>query len=376
MPDFAMQKQVFGSLDTSYSKVPNDSKKIQFISVDNINRDFKKENVECYKFYKNEVIPEIEFKTLNELYCKSYDLEYFDLELHSFKFPLDLYNDYNSLIEKRSNDSLLYFSEKRFLRWYKKVKSSSRYILTRKDGKKRLKKLICRYDPKYQKMIQNRMNWLMYKYGNENALSITLTLNPSNFRNDKMCMWETINILLNEFFDNLRMWYKKRDLDFPKYIRCIEAMKGQKINDFVGRGNPHIHICLFGVKHVSKEVIEGFWPYGFNFINSTAKNKKVRYPIHYITKYITKTYTENDPDNTLNQSLVWIFNKNSYDHSKKLLYPLYSKGDGSWICEFIIEMDPLENDFMERDLIFRVEENLYKIPPPIMINHDLHEGVI
>jgi hypothetical protein len=244
------------------------------------------------------------------------------------------------------------------------------------EDKKHLKKITNRFDKKYQTMIKNRMNWLMYKYGNENACSITLTLNPSNFRNSKLCMWETINILLNEFLTELKNWFKARGRAVPKYIRCIESMKGAKENDFVGRGNPHIHICLFGVKYIPKSVITKFWSYGFNFINSTAKNQKVRYPIHYVTKYITKTYTENDVDNTLNQSLVWFFNKHSFEHSSGLVYPMYVKGSGEWNFEYYIIMNPLSNDFEEVDFIFHVEEDLYKIPPPITINHVLHEGVI
>jgi hypothetical protein len=375
MPDFAMQKQVFGSLDTSYSKVPTKSKNVKFISVDGINRDYKKRNVCAYNFYKNEYVEDLSFELLNDLYCKSLDLNYFELN-RDFIFPLEIYEDFNNLIDKRSNDSLLFFAEKHFLRWYKNVKSKSRYIFCRNGSNKSLKKIKCRFDKKYSEMIQNRMDWLMYQFGNENAISLTLTLNPSNFRNDKVCMWETINILLNEFFDKLRLYFKRRSKLFPKYIRCIESMKGSEKTYFVGRGNPHIHICLFGLKYIPKDVIDRFWPYGFSFINSTAKGQKVRYPIHYVTKYITKTYTENDPDNTLNQSLVWFFNKNSFDHSKGLVWPLYKKGDGSWNCEYVVLLDPLENDFLEMDLIFECEENLYKIPPPITINHALHEGVV
>jgi hypothetical protein len=363
MPDFAMQKQVFDSLDTSYSKVTSKSKNIRFISVDDINRDYKKSNVECYNYYKNEYVEDLSFELLNDLYCKSLDLNYFELN-RDFVFPLEIYEDFNDLIDKRTNDSLLFFSEKHFLRWYKKVKSKSRYIYIKNGDKKSLKKVICRFDKKYSKMVQNRMNWLMFNYGNENAVSLTLTLNPSNFRNDKFCMWETINILVKEFLDNLRWYYKQRNESFPKYIRCIEAMKGIKETNFVGRGNPHIHICFFGIKYIPKNVINDFWPYGFNFIDSTAKGQKVRYPIHYVTKYITKTYTENDADNTLNQSLVWFFNKNSFDHTKGLVWPLYKKGDGSWVCEFVVILEPLENDFLEMDLIFECEENLYKHPPP------------
>jgi hypothetical protein len=269
---------------------------------------------------------------------------------------------------KSKNDLLLFYAEKAFLRWYNNINQFNTYIYLKNGKRVEVKKLINRYHPHYAKKIRNRMNWLMYQFGNENALMLTLTLNPSNFKHDKMLMWESINILLNEFFDNLRHYFKKRGLSFPKYIRCIEAMKGQQMNDFVGKGNPHIHICFFGIKKIPKETIDQYWPYGWSYIDSTAKGQKVRYPIHYITKYITKTYNQNDPDNTLNQSLVWFFNKNCYDHSKNLIYPLQKKGTGEYQAHYIINITPLSNQLEELDLIFQTEPTLYKIPPPTEVN--------
>ena len=379
MPDFLKENQVFVSLDTSYSKFQIDfkslHKKIKFIPIENIDHNTKKTNKESFNFYLDQYLPNLNYSLVKKLYCENEQIPIIKLS-EDFIFPLEIYENYSHLIDKENNEGLLFFSEKNFLRWYHKNKRNNNYIFMVNEDKKHLKKIINRFDKKYQNMIKNRMNWLMYKYGNENACSITLTLNPSNFRNDKLCMWETINLLLNEFITELRAWYKKRGKPFPKYIRCIEAMKGVKENDFVGRGNPHIHMCLFGVKYIPKSVINRFWTYGFSYVNSTAKNQKVRYPIHYVTKYITKTYTENDPDNTLNQSLVWFFNKKSFEHSRNLVYPMYSKGSSEWNFEYYVSIEPLNNEFEEMDFIFQVEENLYKHPPPIMLNHGLHEGVI
>jgi hypothetical protein len=349
-------------LDTSYSKVTNDSKKIDFISIDNVNHNSKKSNRIAYEVYNSEIMRNMDHdhnEILHDIVTQWDGLMTNDRKKFLFS-NLVIFKD----IIQDENDTLLWFTENSFLAWYNLIKSKSRYIMFKKDDKKAIKKLICRYDPIYAKKIKNRMNWLMYKYGNSNSLLITLTLNPSNFRSNKKCMWETINILLKEFFDNLRIWYKKRNIPFPKYIRCIESMKGRIENDFVSRGNPHIHICLFGQKWLSKEIIDNFWPYGWTYIDSTAKGQHVRYPIHYITKYITKTYTTNDPNNTLNQSLVWFFNKNSYDHSKGLVYPLQKIGDGTWDIYYIVELDPLHNTFVEIDYIFKIEQSLYKQPPP------------
>jgi hypothetical protein len=376
MTDFN-QKSVL--LDTSYSKTQTEidflHKNVRFTTFENIDHNTKKANKESFDFYLNQKLPKITYEFVKNLYCENEGIPNIEIS-KDFIFPLEIYETNFERLDQLKNDSLLYFAEKTFLKWYHKNKSCSNYIFMSNENKKRLKKITNRFDKKYQTMVQNRMNWLMYRYGNENACSITLTLNPSNFSNSKLCMWETINILLNEFITQLRKWFRARGRDFPKYIRCIESMKGIKETCFVGRGNPHIHICLFGVKYIPKSVITGFWNYGFNFVNSTANNQKVRYPIHYVTKYITKTYTENDVDNTLNQSLVWFFNKHSFEHSSSLVYPLYSKGSGEWNFEYYVTMVPLTNDFEEMDFIFNVEENLYKIPPPITINHALHEGVI
>lgn len=337
-----------------------------FTPYENLDHKSKKRNKNAFQFYLAEKLPKLNYDLVKRIYieyCKENDIVYLELPK---VFPVEVYERYQNLVEKAHNNALLYFAEKTFLNWYQYNKKKSSYIFMRNGDKKQLKKLSNRFDKRYQRMIQNRMNWLMYKYGNENACSITLTLNPSNFYHSKLCMWDTINILLNEFLTELKKWFKDRGRAVPKYIRCIESMKGIKQTDFVGRGNPHIHLCFFGVKHIPKEVISKFWPYGFNFINSTANNQKVRYPIHYITKYITKTYTENDPDNTLNQSLVWFFSKHSFDHSSGLVYPMYVKGAGEWNFEYFVSIDPLDNDILEMDHIFRVEENFYKIPPPFI----------
>ena len=56
MPDFAMQKQVFGRLDTSYRTIDT---KIRFTSVENIDRNVKKANIEAMKYYVSDKIHEI-----------------------------------------------------------------------------------------------------------------------------------------------------------------------------------------------------------------------------------------------------------------------------------------------------------------------------
>ena len=337
-------------LDTSYSKTAPKPIFITFIRREFIKNNHKKKNIDAYNIYEEEVLKRIDNKTLNQLYCEYHQVPEIDYNLQ--QYPLHLYDQYEKTKIEVKNRSLLWFAEKTFLNWYNKAKAHSTYIYIKKGDKKSLKKQICRFDKKYADKIIKRMNWMMYKYGNEKCVMITLTLNPSNFNNDKKAMWESITSLIKEFNDGIRKYYNRKKKPMPKYIRCIEAQKN---------GNPHAHICLFGTKYVPKKVIDHYWPYGFNFIGTTANYEKVRYPIHYVTKYITKTYTDNDADNTLNQSLVWFFNKHSIEHSQDLFRPLYKKGDGSWTCEYIVSMSPLNNELEEMSFIFDTEENFYKI---------------
>ena len=359
-------------LDTSLRTIQIESSFIEgnsivFYDPKDLKHDFRRQNINCYNYFIDIKLNNITYDYVKKLYIQHYDLKELNDLPEGFIFPLEIYEKYSNIIDKERNEGLLYFCERSFLNWYKKNEEKSKYVyLTNKTdpSKRELKKLLTRYSNNYHDKVKKRMNWLMWTYGNENACSITLTLAPGSFRNDKLCMWETITVLLNEFMTELKAYLKKKGLPANRYIRCIEAMKGSVRTEFVGRGNPHIHICVFGIKWIPKSVINKFWPYGFNFINSTAKNQKVRYPIHYVTKYITKTYTENDPDNTLNQSLVWFFNKRSFDHSNKLVVPLNPKGSGSYDFSYFVVMDPLADDLTEMKAIFERESNFYTIPPP------------
>jgi hypothetical protein len=356
------------SLDTSYSTIQTESQftpikprlYCKFVDAENIDFNSKKSNIESLNHYFDVYLPRLGRGLLNRLYCESENIPIADYG-NDFVFPLGVYEKYSDLREREENDGLLYYAESTFLKWYRGVKKYSNYVFMSDGDNKSLKRLTNRFDRRYQVKIQERMNYLMWKYGNESSCLVTLTLNPSNFRNSKLCMWETINVLLNEFITEMRKWFVVRGLTVP-YIRCIESMKGIKETFFVGRGNPHIHLCFFGVKRIPKKVIDGFWSYGYSFVNSTAKNNKVRYPIHYITKYITKTYTENDADNTLNQSLVWMFNKRSFEHSRGLLDPINVKGCGKWSFDYLV----LSNLWIMILLRWIIFLNLMK---PFLVNH-------
>jgi len=167
---------------------------------------------------------------------------------------------------------------------------------------------------------------------------------------------------------------------FPSYLFGIESMYGRPENNYMSRGNPHLHVCFFNCKYLAPvEKIENFWGQGFVKVNSTAKNEKVRYPIHYITKYITSTFTTNSPDNSLIQGLVWLFNKHSFDHSAGLVLPLYPKGTGEWSLSGIVSIKSGYHQIDEMLAIQDLMHSLYggfKDPPPIPLNHVSQGGVI
>ena len=50
--------------------------------------------------------------------------------------------------------------------------------------------------------------------------------------------------------------------------------------------------------------------------------------------------TDTDADNCLTQSLVWLFNRRSFDCSKGLVAPLYPKGCGDWSADYLCVCDP------------------------------------
>jgi hypothetical protein len=223
------------------------------------------------------------------------------------------------------------------------------------------------------------MNWLMWEYGNENCCFLTLTIDPKKYDYDKFEMWKAIGKKYERFIEKLKIYFKRHNRPFPPYLFGIEAMYGRPENNYVSRGNPHIHVCFFNCKYLMPvETIEEYWGQGFVKVNSTAKNEKVRYPIHYITKYITETFTNNSPNNTLIQSLVWLFNKHSFDHSAGLVLPLYPKGSGNWSLLGLVSIKP---DYSQIDEMIVIQEAMrslfggFKTPPPITNNPALQEGV-
>jgi hypothetical protein len=376
MPDLMLKNQVFGSLDTSYRTIQN---KIRFTPVDNIDRNTKKANIEAMKHYISVEIQEIKktllLKKLNEFILRDYPE--IDSLTHDFtsacnfsKLPLEVVMNYNNEIMNYKNNCLLDYAERQFSSYIKSIKKTDGYLYMINDetGDNSLKKIITRYSDDYRNKIIKRMNWLMWKYGNENCCLLTLTIDPKKYNYDKFEMWKAISKKYERFIEKLKIYFKRHKRPFPPYLFGIESMYGRPENNYVSRGNPHLHVCFFNCKYVAPvKTIEKYWGQGFVKVNSTAKNEKIRYPIHYITKYITETFTINSPDHTLNQSLVWFFNKHSFDHSAGLILPLYPKGSGDWSLSGIVSIPA---GYCQVDEMIFIQEAIhslfggFKTPPP------------
>jgi len=338
-----------GSLDTSYrticNKIQEIAKNVRFIPVDAIDRSVKSTNIEALNYYI--------FKKVGHIKNINYE-----------------------------NACLLDYAEKTFFGYIKAINKTDTFVSwTDTDtGTLGLKKIENRFSLSYREKIIKRMNWLMWKYGNENACLLTLTMDPKKYNNDKFEMWKQIGIKFTIFIRKMKIWFKRHGREFPSYLFGVEAMFGRSENNYISRGNPHLHVVFFGCKYFAPAaVIEKYWGQGFVKINSTANNEKVRYPIHYVTKYITKTFTVNDPKNVLCQSLVWLFNKHSFDRSAGLVLPLNPKSSGNCYSTGLWNIPAGYYQIDEMIIIQDVIQSLFggfKDPPPIPINHDLHEGVI
>ena len=151
---------------------------------------------------------------------------------------------------------------------------------------------------------------------------------------------------------------KKQGKQLPPYLATIEAQKKPS-----SCGNPHIHLVFVGASRLLDwRKLAQYWGKGFVYINRDGHGKKVRSPISYITKYITKTFSDNNADNTLTQSLVWLFNVKSYTCSRGLIAPLYPSGCGDWYATYFISVSPQENYFAEVDLMNKYVYDLYASP--------------
>jgi len=386
MPELMLKKPVFGGLDTSYRTIQN---KIRFTPVESLARSTKKANIEAMKHYilqkKQEIKKTLISKKLNEFILRDYpeldpNKKNYVNEIDFSKLPIEVILDYQKELTNYENFCLLDYAEKTFSGYIKSIEKTNKYLYLehKKTGDNSLLKIVTRYSNDYRKKIIKRMNWLMWNFGNENCCLLTLTIDPKKYNYNKYEMWKDIGKKYERFIEKLKIYFKRHNRPFPGYLFGIEAMYGRPENNYISRGNPHLHVCFFNCKYIAPaRILEQYWGQGFVKINSTYKNEKIRYPIHYITKYITETFTINSPDNILIQSLVWLFNKHSFDHSAGLILPLYPKGSGDWLLNGVVS---ISSDYAQVDEMLVIQEFMrslyggFKTPPPVMNKSCLSGG--
>lgn len=211
-----------------------------------------------------------------------------------------------------SDSYLLNYARYSFLSYLKGI-SQPTYIIAIKGDETRFIPIKQRFSEAYSKKVKKRINYLIATRGNQNAVMLTLTLNPDLFK-DKIEMWQSIRQQQDRFLKAVRQALNRMGLKIPPYLTTIEAQEN---------GNPHIHIVFFGAKRLMDwRQIAKLWGLGFVFINRTNNSNKVKHPISYVAKYITKTYTTTTDKNLLTQSLVHLFGVRSYTCSRGLIYPL------------------------------------------------------
>ena len=151
---------------------------------------------------------------------------------------------------------------------------------------------------------------------------LTLTIDHKKVNGLKDA-WQNISKRWNTFITRLciEMNIKRKDLH---YIWVLEAQ---------GNGYPHIHALFLGIDYLfyagnknewikdnpHSKNLKHFWKIGGVFINSTKNKENIEKPIYYMMKYIRKTFEPfngDDDKKILTQSLLWAFNKRSWNTSR------------------------------------------------------------
>ena len=318
------------------------AKNVKCIDLENIDRHHKRANQIALNHFLMEVVKncysDLLVECFREYYCAN---EKANLTIEMLKEggcllapPIEVVNELNSKKISVRNKALINSSKRMFKFYNRHLEGEYQCILisgSTDEGKtihSSIMKLETRYSSSYRKKVEKRMKWLCYKYGNSQAVLLTLTIDPKRYNNDKLRMWQDIKNQYHRFITALTYHFKKNGRVFPKYLCSIESQRN---------GNPHLHIVFLGASRlIDWRKIKDLWHQGFIFINRTNDRQKIRYPINYVTKYITKTFCETTENNLLTQSLSWLFNIRSYSCSRGLVFPLKPKSTGEWIANGLI----------------------------------------
>jgi len=281
-------------------------------------------------------------------------------------FPIEVHQALEKDRKRQYDRAVLNFIFQQFGTYIKCWKDKKRYIYCiDSEGHELYLPLDNRFSESYSKRVKTRMIEVQEKHSRANAVMVTLTLNPALFKS-KPEMWVSIKPELNRFLTAVRIELKKYGREMPPYIATIEAMHGRKENNYLSKGNPHIHIVFIGASRLMDwRRLTHLWGKGHIWINRTYENRKVRNPISYVTKYITKTFTEVSEENMLQQALVWFFGVRSYSCSRGLIRPL-NEG-GSLFTALCFVMFPGNENLTDHEYKIQNYVNKYLVrpePPP------------
>jgi len=350
------------------------AKNVKCIDLENIDRHHKRANQIALNHFLREIVrncySDLLLECFRDYYCVN---EKVNLTIDMLKEggqllapPIEVVSELNNRKISVRNEALINSSKRMFSFYKRHLEREYQCIFitgaTSEDNtnKKTIMKLETRYSNSYRKKVEKRMKWLCYKYGNSQAVLLTLTIDPKIYNNDKLRMWQDIKNQYHRFITALKYHFKKSGRVFPKYLCSIESQKN---------GNPHLHIVFLGASRlIDWRTISNLWHQGFIFINRTNGKQKIRYPINYVTKYITKTFCETTDKNLLTQSISWLFNIRSYSCSRGLVFPLKPKSTGEWIANgLIIVNKKVSMDFLlsNIDLVNRYMNPL----DPLFKNH-------
>lgn len=285
----------------SFDTVDTKKKKANLIAFNQLTEDLRKQFIEDYNLFQN----------------------------------LNIWENFKTNL----NNQLLDFAQNRFNSYISEINSDDRFIYVEDNinDDKLVFELDTRYSRSYQEKIIRRAKYLSYHYRNKRSVLLTLTIDPSKYANDKYKMWIDIKNQYNRFITAVKYYFKKQGLKLPPYICTVEAQKGRPENNYISKGNPHLHICFLGASRLLDwRVLRDLWGLGHIWVNRSQDNRKIRNPVNYIMKYITKTYTETNNENRLTQSLCWLFNIRSYQCSRGLITPLKPSCKSLYVSKYLI----------------------------------------
>ncbi len=231
------------------------------------------------------------------------------------------------------------FALTRFNLYINEINSYERHIFANSnfDDDNIVFELDTRYSRSYQEKIIRRAKYLSYHFRHRRSVLLTLTIDPEKFDNDKYRMWIAIKKEYNRFITAVKYYFRKQGLKLPPYICTVEAQKGRPENNFIARGNPHLHICFLGASRLLDwRILRDLWGLGHIWINRSQNKQRIRNPVNYIMKYIIKTYTQTNYENQLTQALCWLFNIRSYQCSRGLITPLKPNSKKLYSSEYLI----------------------------------------